>query len=228
MQFVERGKMFAPASYSNIPQLNQDYSGVMVEILTKANLTYNYHMKCLTDAGLKKAGLENFYRPLAYSLDKNNNKFITIFEAIEYPFYGVQFHPEKPSFEFVTKSKQTHIPHSRESIAVSRYFADFFVQQAQRSGHLIDRTFVDTKLIYASQPMYAALLHDIYEQRYLFPFGTGSTEEFIEHVPDDNEIIPEDVTLTVHHDKLDQEPSDGMSPSASQRNFYLVESRLAV
>jgi gamma-glutamyl hydrolase len=198
MNFVERGRMFAPASYSNIPQLNEDYSGVIVNILAKGNLTYNYHMKCLTESGLKQSGLSNFYRPLAYSADSNDNKFITIFEAFKYPFYGVQFHPEKPPFEFVTKSKQHHIPHSREAIAVSRYFADFFVQQAQYNGHLIDRELMDKNLIYAYNPMYTALLHDMYEQRYLFPFGSdfgaGSTEEFLDHIPDDNETVPEDVT----------------------------------
>jgi gamma-glutamyl hydrolase len=225
MEFVQRGRIFAPTSYANIPQLAKDYSGVMVEILTKGNLTYNYHMKCLTDNGLKKAGLEGFYRPLAYSADSNNNRFISIFEAIEYPLYGVQFHPEKPPFEFVTKSKQHHVPHSREAIAVSRYFADFFVQQAQRNGHLVDREIMDKQLIYAYQPMYTALLHDMYEQRYLFPVGSdlsaASTEEFIDHIPAEHEIIPEDVTRTLHDDLNSQEPSS--SHSHSEKDFYIAD-----
>lgn len=229
IEFVQRGKLFAPASYANIPQLNQDYSGVMVEILSKGNLTYNYHMKCLTDQGLKEAGLTDFYRPLAYSVDKNNNRFITIFEAIDLPFYGVQFHPEKPAFEFVTKSKQHHVPHSRQAIAVSRYFADFFVQQAQLNSHTVDRSLINKHLIYAYQPMYTALLHDMYEQRYLFPFGSdfsaGSTEEFIDHMPSENEVIPEDVTkMNVSHAErghnLDEQE---LSSLTRHKDYYVVD-----
>lgn len=197
MEFVSRGNLFAPTSYANLSTLSSDYAAVIIEALKTRNLTYNFHRKCLTDAGLKKAGLADFYRPLAYSTDKNGIRFIAIFEAIRYPFFGVQFHPEKPAFEFVNKFEQLNIPHSRESIAVSRYFADFFVQHAQQSGHRFDKLRLQNQLIYAHDPTYTAPLNDMYEQRYLFPFGPNSKAvvvEFIDHIPADNEHASEDVS----------------------------------
>lgn len=198
MEFVGRGKLFAPTEYSNLNELSQDYSKVIVDILASKNLTYNFHRKCLTDEGLRRANLETFYRPLAHSEDKNSTRFITIFEAIDYPFYGVQFHPEKPPFEFVFKESQLNIPHSRESIAVSRFFADFFVGQAQQNGHQIKLRDIQHQLIYAYNPMYTALKDDMYEQRYLFPFGDNrfqlNLEEFIDHIPAPGEEMPEEVT----------------------------------
>lgn len=199
MRIIERGKLFAPSNYLNLPTSNFDYSGLIVSALTTKNLTYHYHKKCLTDAGLKKAGLTDFYRPLAYSSDSNGLEFITVFEAIKYPFYGVQFHPEKPPFEFVIKMHQLNIPHSRESIAVSRYFADFFVQQARLNSHSVSRVSIQDELIYAFQPTYTAIKHDMYEQRYLFPFGSHAedkttTEEFIDYIPADEEEVHEDVS----------------------------------
>lgn len=198
MNFVTRGKLFAPSTYSNLPELSSDYSKVIIDILSSKNLTYNHHQKCLTDDGLEEAGLTNFYRPIAHSVDQYNEKFIAIFEAINYPFFGVQFHPEKAPFEFIIKKGQMNMPHSREAIAVSRYFADFFVTQAQLNGHKVNRSDIQAELIYANDPMYTAPKGDIYEQRYLFPYGGNDkqliTEEFVDHVPGDDEVIPEDVS----------------------------------
>lgn len=197
LQFATRGKMFAPSCYPDTcPSNNPDFSNKIIDLLRKEGLTYNYHHKCLTDEGLRRANLDKFYRPLAYSNDKNNNKFIAIFEAIKYPFYGVQFHPEKPPFEFAIGKTQKNVPHSRKAIAVSRYFADFFVGQAQLNGHKPIEKELQNKYIYAFTPMYTALKNDLYEQRYLFPFGSETNvdlEEFIEHIPAEGEEVPEDV-----------------------------------
>lgn len=195
VESADRGRLFAPASYANLP-LGIDYAAIILNSLESKNVTYHYHHKCLTDAGLQEAGLTDFYRPLAYSEDTLGKRFITIFEAINYPFYGVQFHPEKPAFEFVVKASQQRIPHSREAIAVSRYFADFFVQSAQINGHQAsggDRR--AKELIYAHEPMYTGLMNDMYEERYLFPYKSDglTQEEFLDFVPDDDYEPPENV-----------------------------------
>lgn len=192
MKFTDRGKMFSKSTYSSLDHLSQDYSKVMMDVMTTNNLTYNFHHKCLTDADLRKAQLEKFYRPLAYSADKNGLKFIAIMEAIDYPFFGVQFHPEKAPFEFVIKKSQVNIPHSRQAVAVSRFFADFFVTQAQSSGHKHNHSSHDRSLIYSIDPVYTALKNDMYEQRYLFPYEQRddiTSEEFLDYVPGEDEEI---------------------------------------
>lgn len=193
MEIVNRGKIFATR---DIPGMKTgfDYSKAIVDLLHEGNLTYNFHHFCFDDQGLKKAGLENFYHPLAYSYDKNGQKFITIFEAYKYPFYGVQFHPEKPPFEFVVKKDQAHIPHGNAAITVSRFFADFFSNQARLNKHCSNDPNLINELIYSYNPIYTGSKGDIYEQRYLFPYkesDTISDEEFIDHIPEEDEEIPE-------------------------------------
>ena len=50
--------------------------------------------------------------------------------AKKYPFYAVQWHPEKNNFEWTTKEE---IPHSEHAVAVSQLTADFLVQEGQFS-----------------------------------------------------------------------------------------------
>lgn len=189
-----QSKLFAPSTYASL-DLGRDYSGAMVKLMSSRNLTYNFHHKCLTKEGMAMAKLDQFYRPLSFSRDVNGIEFIAIFESIKYPFFGVQFHPEKPPFEMVIKKHQVNLPHSREAIAVSRFFSDFFIQQAQRSSHNpgpsseLERLF-----IYSHQAIYTAPMNDMYEQRYLFPFNSRdgvSEEEFLNYVPDEDEEAPE-------------------------------------
>lgn len=198
MSFKSRGRLFAPTNLlDSTPAI--DYSQAIMNILSTKNLTYNHHHKCLTDAGFQRAPqLKDFYRPLAYSRDKLGQEFIAIFEAIQFPFYGVQFHPEKPPFEFIVQRGQKSIVHSRDAIAVSRYFGDFFIKSAQLSKHRAATTLqLSMELIYANSPMYTALKKDMYEQRYLFPYKSNAnvtTEEFIDHYPDELEEVSEKVT----------------------------------
>jgi len=187
--------MFAPSNYSELP-MNSDYSKAIVEALETKNVTYNFHHKCITDKSMEEADLNSFYRPLAYSMDAQGKEFVAAFESIKYPFFGVQFHPEKPPFEFVVKRSQHLIPHSREAIAVSRYFADFFVSLARMNGHNpASGMSFERSLIYSFNPMYTGIKNDMYEQRYLFPFKNNglSTEEFLDYSPDDNEEAPEEL-----------------------------------
>lgn len=180
VEFVEpeeRGKLFKVNRNANLPALNDlDYPKMIMNTLKSSNVTYNYHRKCVTEATLKRANLLDFYTPLAYSYDINNLKYISIFEAKKYPFFGVQFHPEKPAFEFTSGHGHLNVPHGREAIEVSRYFADFFVRQAQLSDHYTDFSHADTQmeLIYAHAPLYTAPYDDLYEQRYLFPFSDAN------------------------------------------------------
>jgi len=44
---------------------------------------------------IKEENLSKHFMPLAYGRDLNGKKFVAIAEAKNYPFYGVQFHPEK-------------------------------------------------------------------------------------------------------------------------------------
>jgi hypothetical protein len=57
-------------------------------------------------------------------------EFISSIEHKKYPFYGVQFHPEKNAFEWKIES----IPHSADAILVEQFYGNFFVNEGTFTG----------------------------------------------------------------------------------------------
>eukprot|EP00566_Odontella_aurita_P000816 CAMPEP_0113549456 /NCGR_PEP_ID=MMETSP0015_2-20120614/13442_1 /TAXON_ID=2838 /ORGANISM="Odontella" /LENGTH=377 /DNA_ID=CAMNT_0000450165 /DNA_START=496 /DNA_END=1629 /DNA_ORIENTATION=- /assembly_acc=CAM_ASM_000160 len=76
----------------------------------------------------------------ATNIDRKGRPFVGAIEARHYPFYGVQFHPEKNSFEFATfpgtDTPYEAINHSAEAVRVCLYMAEFFVSKARRNTHV--------------------------------------------------------------------------------------------
>ena len=64
--------------------------------------------------------LSKFWTILAENDDEDGLRFVSMLEAKSWPIWGVQFHPEKPMYEWVPKG----INHGRNSIQV--YFRIFF------------------------------------------------------------------------------------------------------
>ncbi|RHY27153.1 hypothetical protein DYB32_007010 [Aphanomyces invadans] len=55
--------------------------------------------------------------------------------TIEFPFYGVQFHPEMNAYEFDEDPSTNSIDHSYNAILTSQALAHFFVSEARRNNH---------------------------------------------------------------------------------------------
>ena len=65
-------------------------------IATTQNVTYNHHKGGITPKKYSDSQkLVSFYRALSTNDDKKGATFISTIEGIKYPFYGVQWHPEK-------------------------------------------------------------------------------------------------------------------------------------
>lgn len=99
--------------------------------------------------------------------DWNGFEFISTIEHRQYPFYAVQFHPEKNLYEWV---RNKNISHTSSAIIASQYFAEFFVNEARKSGH----HFADSKdenrhLIYNYPAKFTGAKNSTFEQCYLFP-----------------------------------------------------------
>lgn len=62
---------------------------------------------------------------------RNGTQYISTIESTRYPFFGTQWHPEKPPYEFSDKT----IPHSIDAIRVSQHTSNAFVEVARRSSH---------------------------------------------------------------------------------------------
>lgn len=118
--------------------------GVM-NTLTKVNSTINLHHEGVTPASWR-AHLSSFFKVLSTNQDRKGREFISMWEAINYPFYGVQFHPERSLFEW---DIQELLVHSKAVVETVQYMANFFVDEARRSAHkFADPQVEESLLIY--------------------------------------------------------------------------------
>ncbi|XP_071830453.1 gamma-glutamyl hydrolase-like isoform X2 [Apostichopus japonicus] len=110
-----------------------DAADWILEALQNYAVTYNYHSFSVTPQDFNNSQpLRNTFKIVSTSRNDEARDFVSIIEGNGYPFYGIQFHPEKPIF---VSSPETNIKHDVLSVNVSRYFADFFVSEARKSNH---------------------------------------------------------------------------------------------
>lgn len=137
-----------------------------MKILGTEAVTYNSHQLCFTKEDFAKHGLDQQFDILATNQDRNGLEFISAYESKDYPFYGVQWHPEKAQYEFV---RNKNIPHSLNSVKVAQYFANFFVEEARRNDHSFDTWEEEQEaLIYNYNPVFIGKQNSSYEQVYVF------------------------------------------------------------
>ncbi|CAG9819326.1 unnamed protein product [Phaedon cochleariae] len=130
------------------------------------NVTYNLHRYCLTKEVLQSNGILQNWKILATNKDESNLEFISVMENRKYPFYGVQFHPEKNIFEF---KKSIGIPHSVGAVQASQYFSNFFVNECRKNNNSFSDDDIEMKsLFYNYSPVYTAPKGSSYEQIYVF------------------------------------------------------------
>ncbi|XP_022829810.1 gamma-glutamyl hydrolase A-like isoform X1 [Spodoptera litura] len=168
-------------SYSNIPlNFTDDYHTSkmfketpedILELLKNEDVTVNAHQFCINDENLISHNLTQDWRVTSHSYDDYGVKFIATVEHTRYPFYGVQFHPEKSSFEWKLSK---NYPHSINAVKSNRYFMDFFVKECRKNMHSFkNQAEENAYVIYNYEPHFTGVLGSAYHQCYLFePRGT--------------------------------------------------------
>ncbi|CAL8296187.1 gamma-glutamyl hydrolase [Gadus morhua] len=170
--------LLSPTPAENIPlplNLTPDvhscrmFKGFPSEVMTALSrepLTGNFHKFGITNetfAGNEK--LHTFYTVLSTNVAENGATFISTMEAKNYPFYGVQWHPEVNRFQW---APDVQFPHSPYAVRVSSLLAEFYIDEGRRSFHSYDTPDEEaSSLIYNYQPVYAGNLTR-YEQIYFF------------------------------------------------------------
>jgi gamma-glutamyl hydrolase len=79
------------------------------------------------------AWYDKFLHILAKNKDKKGLEYVSAIKYKEYPFYGVQFHPEKPNFEWLDAT----IPHDEMAINASIQFSNFFINEARKNKNTV-------------------------------------------------------------------------------------------
>uniref|UniRef100_A0A3B4FP26 folate gamma-glutamyl hydrolase n=1 Tax=Pundamilia nyererei TaxID=303518 RepID=A0A3B4FP26_9CICH len=103
-------------------RLFRNFPKDLLRSLASENITANFHSWSLS---IRNAKLRRFYKILSTNSD-GKKEFISTMEANHYPFYAVQWHPEKSPFEWVDKPGMIH---SVSAVRASFYTASFFVSE---------------------------------------------------------------------------------------------------
>lgn len=93
--------------------------------------------------------------------------FISTIESKKYPFFGIQFHPEKNLYEWNGKSA---IEHSFHAVKASQYFANMFIEESRKSIHgYSEYKLLQKDLIWNYRVVHTGLIPGSnYEQIYFF------------------------------------------------------------
>ncbi|XP_055844402.1 gamma-glutamyl hydrolase A [Episyrphus balteatus] len=138
----------------------------VISMLKKKNVTANFHQFCITKKIFHEYGFDKNYNILSINHDWDGFEFISSIEHKRYPFYGVQFHPEKNLYEFI---RNRGIPHMLEGILTSQYFAYFFVAETRKNmNKYTDPKEEENSLIYNFDPVYTGKNGSSFMQQYLF------------------------------------------------------------
>ncbi|XP_057795984.1 gamma-glutamyl hydrolase 2-like isoform X5 [Salvia miltiorrhiza] len=81
---------------------------------------------------------------------QHHKVYVSTVQARRYPVTGVQFHPEKNSFEWGLQG----IPHSEDAVQVTQHIANFLVREARMSSNRPSSKEVLDNLIYNYTPTY--------------------------------------------------------------------------
>jgi gamma-glutamyl hydrolase len=79
--------------------------------------------------------LNEAFHVIGVAHDRQGLEHVACVEHKKYPFYGVQFHPEKASTIWVGS---TNAPHSSDARALSQYYANFIVDESRRNGNSME------------------------------------------------------------------------------------------
>jgi hypothetical protein len=110
------------------------------DIVTKQPVTLNNHKKGMSPETFRSnAKLANLWRVTSTNVDRRGKPFVSTLEptSLQFPYYGVQYHPEKNPFEYGFQVGTTIpyevINHSPDAVRFSLYVAQFVVDLARRS-----------------------------------------------------------------------------------------------
>jgi len=144
----------------------------LFKIISKEKVTWNHHSQGIRRQRYEhNKKLSNFFNILSVNIDEDGKEFISTVEAKKYPFYGVQWHPEKNNFEHRTIYKE--FPNSANGVRTSQYMANFFVNEARKNQHRFPTQQMEDKyLIYNYTPVkyddYSIGTLSHFEQVYVF------------------------------------------------------------
>lgn len=111
-------------------KLFENLTTEMESILRKESFAFHFHQFCITKDDLHLYEINDQWKVTSVNRDENDLEFISSVEHSKYPFYGVQFHPEKVIFEW---NLVDNISHTEKSVKCAQYLSMFFVSECRKN-----------------------------------------------------------------------------------------------
>lgn len=155
-------------------RLFENLSKKFMQSLMFEPVTMNMHkMGISPDVYKENKKLMQMFRVLSTNLDYKGKEFVSTIEGIDYPFYGMQWHPEKNIFEWTRKARISHFPNA---IEISQEIVNFFVNEARKNHqHFKSEEEEINNSIFIYNPTYSGGT-SLFEQVYIFG---NQTEKFV-------------------------------------------------
>ena len=135
--------------------------------LSTTNATLNNHQWSISlesFSSFQRSTPLKYFRPLTTTVSPGGRRFVSTFEATNAPVWAMQFHAEKPVFEWPNEN----INHSPDNVAAMLYFASFMGRQARMNSHKFQVPEVEAEsLIYNYAPE-SSIGYSTFEQVYYF------------------------------------------------------------
>ena len=112
--------------FSNLDEKLKEYSENV------DTLYFNHHYGITPQDFISNQALNSVFFISTLSHTDNGTNFVGSIEGNSYPFYGVQFHPEKSPFEW---RKDINASHTLEAVQISQELANFFVEESRKNNH---------------------------------------------------------------------------------------------
>ena len=124
------------------------------------NITMNLHHDGVDPAAYEECPeLGRTFTILSTNVDLKGKPFVSTFEAKRYPFYGAQWHPERPSFSWRPKE---NVVHNDRTIEAGFWMARRIVESARRSKNSFES---DEEIPFIERD---APIHELYKDVYYY------------------------------------------------------------
>jgi len=133
----------------------------VLKSLQHSKVTTNLHHDGVAPSSYQtNTHLNNFFNVLSTNHDTSGHPFVSTIEAKTLPIFAVQWHPERPQFDWTYDGK---LNHNLETIETMQYFSNFFVNEARRNQRHFLTTEEEMKaLIYNYSPTVSGSSYQAY------------------------------------------------------------------
>ena len=210
---LTNSQMFGEYGY-----MDESYANDVYYKFSKYNISENLHSYGIRpDTLYTDEYLSTNFSVLGTSRDRNNSQFVTLIESqtqLGLYWFGSQFHPERPSWEFNGEQEYSDsIPHSLDAIISNQYLSQFFVNQCrmQNNNSMTHEEYVK-KVIYRFDSYYINENNTVAtELVYVFP---NASQVYYDYYQDEDEYQDEynnwlAINLADNNDNNDNGDGDG-------------------